>query len=141
MFFAALFLMTACGVSQKDKEYMQTVLQNSLNEYYMNSGVSCMFLKTDLSNVEKSELPDSKYIGHFSVEFENKNKSVRLYGDVYFDESLQIERMSSDYGKDIVGIYISLGYISNKEIDTRVDSVVLPIFINHSNYFKNNNER
>ena len=141
VFFAAMLLMTACGVSQKDKEYMQIVLQNSLNEYYMNSDVSCMFLKADLKKVEKSELPDSKYIGHFSTEFESHNKPVRLYGDVYFDESFQIKKMSSEYGKNIVGIYIFLGYISNKEIDTQTDSVVLPIFINHSNYFKNNNER
>lgn len=116
---------------------MEMELQYKLNEFYLNSNVSCMFLKSTLIEINKeTTTPNAKYRGLFSVEFESHNKSVRMYGDAFFDENLNITKMPSEYGNNIVGIYISNGTINSTEINTRTDSLILPIFLNHNKYIE-----
>ena len=139
--FAAALLFVACGVSNKDKEYMEVVLRNTLNECYGHSGVSCMFLDAKISEAKEADgfTDDTRYKGRFTVEFESHDQPVRLYGEAYFNKDFEIVKMPAEYGDNIIGIDISFGTInSTTQIDTRTDSLVLPVFLNHNKFIESN---
>lgn len=138
VFFAAIFL-TSCGISDKDKDYMNIVLENKLSELYSEHDITAMFLSCELTKLEKNEGiygERTAYRGVFSCQFENEaDEKVRLYGDVEFDKNKRIALTPPRYGNNKLAIDIYMILIGSKEVENRdKNKYVLDEFVNRNNY-------
>lgn len=130
-------LLCGCGISSKDKEYMQTVLHNELVAKYREAGHQIMFLNVTLDKVYKSSYigTSSEYSGYFKCTFTDNDKEITFYGDVGFDKNLQISKVSQIFGDNKIAVSIFGPYIvgTKFELSLPPDSkYILDCFMNRN---------
>lgn len=129
-------LLTACsGVSNKDKDYMQIVLNNELRDCYSNENVSVMFVNAELKKIEKKEsYLGGTYSGTFGCSFEQDGDKIYMTGAVAFDSNMEISKMPERYGQNKIAIDISVLTINNKPIkELGKNKFILNRFVNRNN--------
>lgn len=125
LFFLCSIMMFGCGVSNKDKQLMQSALNNELRKSYDNKDIITM-VNAELTEIKKE---DNMYGGAYSGRFKctlsplDNDDKISLWGEVAFDKNKRIQSMPKRYGDNKVAIYISLININNtpvppKELDS-----------------------
>lgn len=129
-------LLSACsGVSTKDKDYMQIVLNNELRDSYSQENIPVMFVNAELKKIEKKEsYLGGKYMGTFGCSFEQNGDKIYMAGAVAFDDNMEVSKMPERYGNNKIAIDISVLTINNKPIKKISENkYILNRFINRNN--------
>lgn len=132
----SIFLL-GCGISTKDKQLMQSYLNNELRRSYDSEGIITM-VNAELIKIEKK---DNIYGGAYSGRFRctlsplDNDDKITMWGEVAFDKNKHIQIMPERYGNNKIAINISLININSisipaKEIDT--SKYVLNRFMNRN---------
>lgn len=130
-------LLFGCGISNKDKDYMQTILNNELRRSYDREDIVAM-INAELTQIEKKDnIYGGTYFGRFKCALSplNNDDKVAIWGEVAFDDNKFVKIMPERYGKDKRAINISIILINNKPIDAKeIDSskYVLDVFMNRN---------
>lgn len=129
-------LLSACsGLSNKDKDDMQIVLNNELRDSYSNENVSVMLLNAELKEIEKKEsYLGGTYSGTFGCSFEQGGDKIYMAGAVAFDSDMEILKMPELYGENKIAIDISVLMINNKIVkEFDKNKFILNRFVNRNN--------
>lgn len=128
-------ILIGCEVSSKDRQLMQSTLNNELRRSYDNEGIVTM-VNAELTKIkEEDNMYGGIYYGSFKCTLSplNNDDKIDIWGDVTFDKNKRIQAMPEHYGSNKIAIYISLININNEPVsDKDTCQYILDRFMNRN---------
>lgn len=133
-------LLFGCGISNKDKDYMQTILNNELHRAYDYE----LMVNAEISKIR--EVKEASYGEKYKATFKcsltplNTNDKIYLWGEVAFDKNKSIVFLPERFGKNKKYIDISLVQINENSVPaSEIDTCkyILDMYMNRNKLLGN----
>lgn len=128
---AIALLLSSCGVSESNKEQMQTSLYVAMGDALLAQddfvAASPSVELLDVETGESSLSPADGYHGTFSCEFSDRGESVRMNGSVGFDRDGRVVRLPG--GKLAIDVFLVM--VGTERVDVSGCIYNVPSFVSH----------